>query len=266
DGTGSMVARAFPGVELVTAGANLGAAGRNLGLRRATTRYVALTDDDTWWTAPALRRAADLLDAHSDVAVVSGRVLVGADEHVDPACRAMAQSPLARDAAAPGPRLLGFLAGASMVRREAVLSVGGFEPRLFIGGEERLLASDLAVAGWHTIYADDVVVHHHPSGLRDASARRRLVLRNDLWFAWRRRPLGVALRATRALAGRAVRDADARRALGAALAGVGWAVATRRRVSPAVEADWRRLEHDLTDRAAASNIPPRTRQHAPPVR
>jgi hypothetical protein len=36
----------------------------------------------------------------------------------------------------PGVPVLGFLAGASLIRRSAFLDVGGFEPRLFIGGEE----------------------------------------------------------------------------------------------------------------------------------
>jgi GT2 family glycosyltransferase len=264
DGTADTVTRAFPDVVVVRAGANLGAAGRNLGLRRAVTPFVALADDDTWWTAEGLERAMHLLARHPRVAIVSGRVLVGADAHVDPTCRVMAASPLAPDAALPGPRLLGFLAGASMVRREPVLAVGGFEPKLFLGGEEALLASDLAAAGWATIYAADVVVHHHPSGHRDAGRRRALVRRNDLWFTWRRRPLRVAWAATTALANDALHDREARRALLAAARGLPWACATRQPLPPALEADWKRL--DRATRPGASSAPARRHRRVPGVR
>src|SRR5262245_15594133 len=60
DGTAAAVAAHFPGVQVVPAGGNLGAAGRNLGVRRAPTPYVAFCDDDTWWEPGALARAADL--------------------------------------------------------------------------------------------------------------------------------------------------------------------------------------------------------------
>ena len=264
DGTADAVTREFPEIVVVRAGGNLGAAGRNLALRRAETPFVALSDDDTWWTAEGVARATELLVRHPRVAIVSGLVLVGVEARVDPTCHVMAASPLAPDATLPGPRLLGFLAGASMVRREPVLAVGGFEPRLFLGGEEALLATDLAAAGWATIYADDVVVHHHPSGQRDADERRALIRRNDLWFTWRRRPLRVAWATTTALARDALHDREARRALRAAARGVPWACATRRPLPPALEADWKRLDR-LTRPRDASSAPVRTHQRAPGV-
>jgi N-acetylglucosaminyl-diphospho-decaprenol L-rhamnosyltransferase len=264
DGTAEMVADEFPEVVVAHAGRNLGAAGRNVGLRVAATPFVALADDDTWWTEDGLERAIDVLECHRRVAVVSGRVLVGADAHVDPTCRMMAGSPLPRDATLPGPRLLGFLAGASMVRREPVLAVGGFEPRLFLGGEESLLATDLAAAGWATVYDDDVVVHHQPSGQRDAHARRALTYRNDLWFAWRRRPLRIAVAATAALAREALRDRDARRALAAALRGLPWTCATRRRLPETLEEDWRRLDRAMRG-ARATIARERTHPRVPRV-
>jgi glycosyltransferase involved in cell wall biosynthesis len=48
DGTAAAVAGRFPGVEVLAAGGNLGAAARNLGLRHVAEPYVALCDDDTW--------------------------------------------------------------------------------------------------------------------------------------------------------------------------------------------------------------------------
>src|SRR4051812_25614640 len=43
DGTAVAITKAFPQVTIVRAGANLGAAGRNLALRRARAPYVALS-------------------------------------------------------------------------------------------------------------------------------------------------------------------------------------------------------------------------------
>jgi GT2 family glycosyltransferase len=36
-------------VELVASPENLGAIGRNVGVARVDTPYVAFCDDDTWW-------------------------------------------------------------------------------------------------------------------------------------------------------------------------------------------------------------------------
>jgi GT2 family glycosyltransferase len=196
DGTAAAVAERFPGVSVVPAGRNLGAAGRTLGVRHVTAPYVAFADDDTWWGPGALRRAAELFDAHPRLAVVTARVLVGPEEREDPVCRELERSPLPAAPGMPGRPLLGFLAGASVVRRQAFLEAGGFRPEFFIGGEEELLAADLAARGWWLCYVPELVVHHHPSARRDAGSRRWYSVRNALWFAWLRRPLSAAVRQT----------------------------------------------------------------------
>jgi GT2 family glycosyltransferase len=196
DGTAEAVAESFPDVGVLRAGANLGAAGRNLGVRHAGAPYVALCDDDTWWEPGCLRRAADLFDAHPSLAVITARVLVGSEEVEDPICAELAASPLSRMADSPGPVLLGFLAGASVVRRDAFLACGGFSEQLLIGGEEEWLAVDLVAAGYQLCYVSDLIVHHHPSNHRNPAARQRQLIRNALWFAWLRRPLPTALRQT----------------------------------------------------------------------
>jgi GT2 family glycosyltransferase len=222
--------RRFPGVELLRLPRNLGAAGRNAGVALLRTPYVAFCDDDTWWAPGALRRAADLLDEHPPLAVVTGKVLVGLGARLDPTCALMAQSPLRGAPGLPGRSVLGFRCAATMVRRRAFQRVGGFEPRFFLGGEEQLLAIDLAAAGFALAYVDDVVVHHHPSPRRERARRRRL-LRNALWCAWLRRPATTALRTTWAIARAHLGDPALAPALASALAGTPWIV-RRRRVVP----------------------------------
>jgi GT2 family glycosyltransferase len=242
DGTADIVRTRFPDLELVRLSANAGAAGRNAGVARLDTTYVAFCDDDTWWAPGSLARAAALLDQHPRLGLVCGRVVVGAEEREDPASRAMAQSPLPSTPDLPGRPILGFLCAASMLRRDAFIAAGGFEPRFFLGSEEELLALDLLAAGWALTYVPEVVVHHHPSPLRDAGRRSHLLLRNALWCAWMRRRLPDAMRRSRAVLGRTASRREQLTALTAAVAGLPWVLRRRRVVPPYLADALRRLE------------------------
>jgi GT2 family glycosyltransferase len=242
DGTAASVAQRFPHVEVHPAGGNLGAVARNLGVRRVEAPYVALCDDDTWWEPGSLAHAADLFDANPRLAVATARILVGPREEEDPICAELERSPLPSEPGMPGRPLLGFMAGASVVRRSAFLAAGGFEPRFFIGGEEELLAVDLVAGGWWLCYVPRLVVHHYPSERRDAPSRRWHILRNALWCAWLRRPLPAALRKSWRLVCAAPRTRETWRGLTAALAGLPWVLRQRRVVPPEVERSLRLLE------------------------
>ena len=242
DGTADMVRRRHPTVTLLTPGTNTGAVGRNLGVAVARTPYVAFCDDDTWYDPGALACAADLLDAHPSVAVVTAQIVVEPYGRVDAISEEMAQSPLRRVPGLPGSPLLSFLAGVSIVRREAFEQAGGFSPRLWLGGEEELLASDLARAGWDMLYVPEVVAHHHASKVRDSHLRRRHGIRNTLWFTWLRRPLPSALRRTARLATRVPRDRVTLHAVAEALRGAPWVLRERRVVPAHVEHGYRQLE------------------------
>ncbi|HZS01221.1 MAG TPA: glycosyltransferase [Chloroflexota bacterium] len=253
DGTPAAIRARFPGVRYVRLAANRGAAARNVGVALCDRPYLALCDDDTWWAPGGLRRAADLLDAYPSLAVVTAKLLVGPSGRVDPVSELMAVSPVRWSTALPGAPLLGFLAGASVVRRAAFLRAGGFEPRLFLGGEEELLAIDLASAGWGLAYVDELVVHHFPSALRDRAGRRRLIARNGLWIAWLRRPYSRALAKTAALARAATSDPVARDGLLDALRDLPWALRHRRVAPPQVEAQLRRVEEQKGGRGGAGH-------------
>lgn len=241
DGTVEAIHAVYPTLEVVHAGGNLGAAGRNLGLRQLDTPYVALCDDDTWWEPGSLKRAADVFDAHPRLTVATARVLVGPQDEIDPTCLVMEASPLVSEPDMPGRPVLGFLAGASVVRRQTFLDCGGFSERLFLGGEEQWIAAEVASRGGWLCYLPELVVHHHPSLSRDAAGRRWREVRNALWFAWLRRPPRSALARSWWLA-RTKKFSDVWRGSLAALAGLPSVWSLRGIVGPEVEEGLRRLD------------------------
>jgi GT2 family glycosyltransferase len=242
DGTADAIRSELPGVRVIALGENRGSAARNLGVEACTTPYVAFADDDSWWAPGSLAAAERAFDAHPRLAAVSARVLVGPEEREDPVCAELDRSPLPVEPGSPGPAILGFLACALVVRRAAYLEVGGFDRRMMIGGEEQLLAADLASRGWALCYVRDLVVHHHPSASRSPQERRRNATRNALWFAWLRRPARTALARTAGLLRTAVRDRAAARGVVEAARAAPWVLQQRRVVPPAVERSLRMLD------------------------
>jgi GT2 family glycosyltransferase len=240
DGTPAAVASAHPAVRLIALDRDLGAAARTVGVVAARTSSVAFCDDDSWWEPGALPRAQELLDAHPDVAVVAGRVEL-AGGRTDPTCIAMAASPLPARPGLPGPRVLGFIACAAVVRREAYLAAGGFPPGWGIGGEEGPLAASLADRGWELVYVPELVAQHRPSARRDRDRREAIATRNDLWSAWTRRPARTALRLTGRELASAARDGRRRAGALEAVRELPWALRRRAPVGPRVARELDRL-------------------------
>lgn len=240
DGTAVALRSAFPQIRVLEPGRNLASAGRTLGARIADTRFVAFADDDSWWAPGALARAAGVLHVHPRVAVLAGRVLVGPATREDCFNEVLANSPLPPVGDLPGPPVLGFMACAAVVRRDAFLDAGGFHPRYGVGGEEGLLAIDLAACGWALAYVDSLVAHHHPSS-GGRSRRGPNSVRNALWTAWLRRPVPSVTALTADAVRSGIRDADAARGLLAAVRGLPWVWRERRAIPRDVERQLRLL-------------------------
>ncbi len=242
DGTAGVAEEA--GARVVRLPRNEGAAARNVGAKMAGTRYVAFSDDDSWWAPGALRRAADVFEAYPRLGLIAARIVVEPDGRLDPTCEAMRDSPLDSDGPLPGPPVLGFLACGAVARRSAVLACGGFHARYGFGGEEHLLSVDMAAAGWALAYVDDVVAHHEPeSGPRSWQGTHEL--RNKLWSTWLRRPLAQAARRTMSLA--VGGNGHGVPALLAAMRGLPWVLRERRVIPDDVERDLRMLEAASSD-------------------
>ena len=236
-------AEPIPGARLLQPGEDAGGAGRTHGVLAAETPYVAFCDDDSWWEPGSLARAAELLDAHPDVALLAAKVLLPGGR-IEPTCAAMAASPLPTRPDLPGPRVLGFVACGSVVRRSAYLAAGGFPPGWGVGGEELPLATALADRGWELVYVDALVAQHRPSARRDPAGRRTIATRNDLWFAWLRLPTRAAAAATMRELRRAGTDPRRWAGVVAAARHAPWALRARRPVGPRVARQLRRLARD----------------------
>jgi GT2 family glycosyltransferase len=232
---GRLAARSANRVEVVALTENLGAVGRNVGVERCATPFVAFCDDDSWWEADATSIAEQIFDAHPTVALLAARTVVWPQQRDDPMVEALAASPLGQDPALPGPSILGFLACSAMVRKDAFEGVGGFSPILHFRGEERLLSWDLAANGWDLCFCPRLVAHHHPSVIRPASSSQKArSTRNDVLTTWLRRPVRECVTAGAGFARIAAVDAAHARALGEAL-----------RLLPAVVRERRRLPADV---------------------
>lgn len=244
DGTPAAVRAALPGVEVLALERSRGGAGRNDGMALVDQPYVALCDDDSWWEPGALRRAADLFDRHPDLAVINGHVLVGAEERDDPVCAEMAASPLPGRPGQPGRPILSFIACGAILRRDAVLAAGGFSARFGVGGEEELLAWDLAAAGWAQFYVPEIVAHHDPPRTGGRPERAEVGIRNALWTIWLRRPVRAAARRSVRLVGSLPRTGTSARGVARAVAGLPWVLRERRVLPRGVEAQCRMLEEE----------------------
>lgn len=241
DGTREMVAARFPAVRTLALPVNRGALARNAGVALLPHRYIAFSDDDSWWEPGALARATGVMERDRRVGLVAAHTTVAPHGTPDPLNRALADSPLRGPAGLPGPAVLGFLGCAAVVRREAFVAAGGYHPLLFFGAEEALLAYDMSATGWVLCHHPGVTAVHGPDpGPRPG--RSTLIQRNETLTAWLRRPLPVALRHTWGLARRSPADPAARRALGQLVVRLPAALAARRRLPARVEADVRRLE------------------------
>jgi GT2 family glycosyltransferase len=243
DGTESTVRARRPETTVISLSRNLGSAARTCGVLEASEPYIAFSDDDSWWAPGSLPRAVQVLDRNPGLGLIAGRVLVGQEEREDPTCRLMLESPLAGLPGRPGTPVLGFLACAAVVRRSAYLEAGGFHPLFGVGGEESLLALDLAAAGWELAYMPEIVAHHHPPPRSDHTGRRRRQARNALWLAWMRRPPAGAFRETASVLCRGLSDRAVAGGIRDAVAGSGLILRQRRPVCWELESRLRQLDH-----------------------
>jgi GT2 family glycosyltransferase len=162
-------------------------AGRNRISREAATPFILYMDDDAaLLPGTAVADALAVLRADPSVAAVA---FPQADE------AGALYPPGAQPSAATEPALVAtFIGFAHLIRRDAVLRVGGYREILQILGEERELTMRLLDAGYRVVYLPHAPVAHlaDPSG-RDPRRFLHLTVRNDALSGLLNEPLPVAL-------------------------------------------------------------------------
>ena len=218
----------------------------DVGVAHCQTPFVAFCDDDSWWDPQAPSIAETVFDRHPTVALLAARTVVWPSQCDDPLTAALADSPLGRDPALPGPSILGFLACSAVVRKDAFEAVGGFKqdialPRrgaALVLGPVRPRVGPLLLSpiGGVPPAVGDAPGRRCPG--RSESAKRGIA-------AWLRRPARRCVATSAALARAATRDTAHARALGEALRLLPTVLRERRRLPADVEKvspNWRRSE------------------------
>lgn len=150
------------------------AAGRNRIAREASTPWILYLDDDAAVVDPeAIRRALRVLQADPQLAIVA---LAQGDAEGKPWPPHTQPAPV--DYAC---YVAAFTAYGALMRRDAMLAVGGFREAIGINGEEKELALRLLDAGGRIVYLPDAIVAH----LADEAGRDRRrylhqIVRNDV--------------------------------------------------------------------------------------
>jgi GT2 family glycosyltransferase len=198
DGSADMVAAEFSGsdvpVRLIRSDVNLGfGVANNRAIEAAQGRYLVLLNSDAFFYSGALARAIAHMESDAS-AGAGGARLVGRDGSWQPAARMFPS--IRRDAfvltglASRFPRSRFFSAaertwadpaeaaevdwvtGAFMIlRREALVASGLFDPAFFLYCEEVDLCRRVKAAGFRVVYWPDiVVVHLHGESSRQVNA------------------------------------------------------------------------------------------------
>ena len=136
------------------------AIGRNVAVGLAAGNYVAMLDDDCRPEPTWLRCLLEVLDKHPD-AMAGGHTVNGLPENI---YSTVSQMIVDRVYAAhnANPMRAGFFTSSNLaVRRELLLSLGGFDPAYrFAGGEDRGLCDHWRNAGRLMIFEPRARIHH----------------------------------------------------------------------------------------------------------
>ena len=188
-------------LRVIRPGKNLGIVGRNVAAKEARGEFLLMLDDDSYPLPGAIETLVDALRNDPRLGVAAGFVR---DVDLEQGTEKERGSTTfdwwlggGRSEAEPGAGMPAFFfaEGASIVRREAFLEVGGFFEPYFNAGAGLDIATVLIANGWDVRYFPSAPFVHLKSEVgRDKSAMLRHRVRNQLWYFYRHFPAGVAAR------------------------------------------------------------------------
>lgn len=163
DGTVAMVRAEFPDVRVIETGANVGASALNRAVPGDGYDWLLILDDDCYLEPGDLERAVRAAE-QQDAQLVSFAVR-------------SSEANRARFDKSYVTGMLSFWGCAALVSRAAIQRVGGYDPYIFIWGNELDLTVRLLDEGFRHLYLPDVIaVHMKP--VPDPAARPSALSRN----------------------------------------------------------------------------------------
>lgn len=214
DGSADAVAAAFPDVELIRAGVNLGfAGGNNAGIRRALDRgadWVLLVNNDATVGSGIVEALTAAAESRPDAGVLACKVLFDGSGRIWYAGAGfdsyLGRSRHERFGRADGPDTLRDTVratGAGMaVSRAAIGAAGLLDEELFLYAEDLEWCLRIREAGFAVVYVPDACVFHRvsaASGGAGSPTASYYEARNVLAVVERHRPLPRGLTAARRL-------------------------------------------------------------------
>jgi GT2 family glycosyltransferase len=150
DGTAEMLKRDFPAVRVIRRSWNCGVSAWNDGFAVATGDYVLALDDDCYLPHDGLRRAvSEAEDQRADLVSFGVRSLMEEGYRFD------------IDQCVTG--LFSFWGCAVLVRREVLSSLGGYDPEIFVWGNELEFMLRFFDHGFRHLHLPEVVAVHATS-------------------------------------------------------------------------------------------------------
>ena len=236
-------------VRILRPGRNLGIAARNLAAREAVHELLLMLDDDSYPLAGAVETLVEAFDRQPRLGVAAGLVRdVDLETGSETERGTNTFDFWLGDPAHPNDEVpaFHFPLGACLIRREALLDVGGFFEGYFHTNAELDLATRMIAAGWDVRYLPTAkFVHLKAKTGRDKAAVLRLRIRNQVWYFYRHFPASVAARRIPAYLAFDLIESAKTRALGSWAGGVRDAWRDR----PQVQGTRRPLPRDVLRRA-----------------
>jgi GT2 family glycosyltransferase len=188
-------------VRVLRPGDNIGVEARNLAAREAKGEPLLMLDDDAYPLPGAVEELAEAFRRDPKLGVAGGLVRdvdLATGVEVERGVNTFdfwlsgGRKPSEQDLGLPA---FFFPEGASMVRREAFLQVGGYYEPYFQTVSELDLATRMLASGWEVRYLPSArFVHLKASTGRDKAEMLELRIRNQIWYFYRHFPATVAAR------------------------------------------------------------------------
>lgn len=171
----------------------------NQGIRASSGLYVAVLNDDAFPEPQWLETLVEAIERNPRLgSCASLMVFAHKPDTIQSAGIAIDRAAIAWDrmrgkpvSMAGGPtEVFGASAGAALYRRSMLEQIGLFDERFFAYLEDVDLAWRAQIAGWHSLYVPQAIVHHEASASfgEDSPLKRRLKARNKVWMVAKNAP------------------------------------------------------------------------------